>query len=304
MNFLMDALVSIAAPRPRLPEWARKSATHFESLTALKRGLRALNLHTVCESARCPNIHECFHRGAATFMILGNLCTRGCGFCSVPKGSPAKHDMSLDADEPAHVAEMAARMKLRYVVITSVNRDDLPDGGSRHFAETVREVRRALPEARIEVLTPDFLGDAEAVARVLDAAPDVFNHNLETVPRLYRKVRPQADYRQSLGVLAFARRHRPGVLTKSGFMLGLGERAGEVEALLADLRAVDCDIATIGQYLQPTRNSLPVVRYVEPGEFDAWRDYGLKAGFRNVFSGPLVRSSYMADQVSAGLAEA
>jgi lipoic acid synthetase len=237
-------------------------------------------------------------------MILGNLCTRGCGFCSVPKGSPAKHDMSLDADEPAHVAEMAARMKLRYVVITSVNRDDLPDGGSRHFAETVREVRRALPEARIEVLTPDFLGDAEAVARVLDAAPDVFNHNLETVPRLYRKVRPQADYRQSLGVLAFARRHRPGVLTKSGFMLGLGERAGEVEALLADLRAVDCDIATIGQYLQPTRNSLPVVRYVEPGEFDAWRDYGLKAGFRNVFSGPLVRSSYMADQVSAGLAEA
>ena len=315
MNFLMDSLVHIGeparsepvqlrVPAPRLPEWARKSATHFESLTILKRGLRALNLHTVCESARCPNIHECFHRGAATFMILGNLCTRGCGFCSVPKGSPSKQDMSLDPDEPRHVAEMAARMNLRYVVITSVNRDDLKDGGSRHFAETVREVRRALPAARIEVLTPDFCGDLSAVARVLDAAPDVFNHNMETVPRLYRKVRPQADYRQSLDVLAFARRHRTGVLTKSGFMAGLGESAAEVEALLRDLRTVDCDISTIGQYLQPSRYNLPVARYVEPREFDRYRDYGLSIGFRNVFSGPLVRSSYMADEVSAGLAEA
>ena len=254
-----DSLVQLgAAPRPRLPEWARKSRTHFESLNRLKRGLRLLNLHTVCESARCPNIHECFHRGAATFMILGERCTRGCGFCSVPKGNPAKHDMRLDATEPANVARMAAEMKLRYVVITSVNRDDLQDGGSRHFAETVRQVRRALPQARVEVLTPDFCGDLDAVARVLDAGPHVFNHNLETVPRLYRRVRPQADYRQSLEVLAFARRYAESVLTKSGFMVGLGETEEEVRALLRDLRAAGADVATIGQYLQPTRRNLPV----------------------------------------------
>ena len=226
-------LVQITPKRPRLPEWARKGPTHFESLNRLKADLRRLNLHTVCESARCPNIHECFHRGAATFMILGNYCTRGCGFCSVPKGSPATRDMRLDPAEPAGVAEMAARMNLRYVVITSVNRDDLDDGGSAHFAETVREVKRALPEARVEVLTPDFCGDMEAVARVLDAGPDVFNHNMETVPRLYRRVRPQADYRQSLDVLAFARRYRADVLTKSGFMVGLGETPDEVRAAAA-----------------------------------------------------------------------
>src|SRR5580692_6353849 len=204
-------------PRARLPDWARKSATHFESLNKLKSELRELNLHTVCESARCPNIHECFHRGAATFMILGNWCTRGCGFCSVPKANPARHDMRLDPAEPANVAHMAAEMRLRYVVITSVNRDDLADGGSHHFAETVREVRRALPDARVEVLTPDFCGDLDAVARVLDAGPHVFNHNMETVPRLYTRVRPQANYRQSLDVLGFARRYS-GALTKSGFM--------------------------------------------------------------------------------------
>jgi len=285
--------------RPRLPEWARKSRTHFPSLNRLKSGLRELNLHTVCESARCPNIHECFHRGAATFMILGNWCTRGCGFCSVPKANPAKHDMRLDPEEPANVARMAARMELQYVVITSVNRDDLADGGSAHFAETVREVRRALPEARVEVLTPDFCGDLDAVARVLDAAPHVFNHNMETVPRLYRKVRPQADYRQSLDVLAFARRHAPNVLTKSGFMVGLGETAEEVRSLLADLRGSGTDVATIGQYLQPTRRNLPVADYVAPEVFEAYRDYGLSLGFKMVFSGPLVRSSYMADEVSA-----
>ena len=190
--------------QPRLPEWLRKGATHFIAVHDLKADLRRLNLHTVCESARCPNMHECFHRGAATFMILGNLCTRGCGFCSVPKGSPHKKEFTLDAEEPANVARMAAAMKLRYVVITSVNRDDLADGGSEHFAETVREVRKALPDSRVEVLTPDFCGDMEAVARVLDAAPHVFNHNMETVSRLYRRVRPQANYRQSLEVLRFA----------------------------------------------------------------------------------------------------
>ncbi len=284
--------------RPRLPEWARKSRTHFESLNKLKSGLRELNLHTVCESARCPNIHECFHRGAATFMILGNLCTRGCGFCSVPKGNPRIHDMALDASEPANTARMAAAMQLRYVVITSVNRDDLPDGGSAHFAETVLRVREALPEARVEVLTPDFDGNLDAVARVLDAGPHVFNHNMETVPRLYRKVRPQANYQQSLDVLRFARQHRPEVLTKSGFMAGLGETAEEVEQLLRDLREQDTDVATIGQYLQPTRRNLAVAEYVTPEQFDRYRDFGLSLGFKMVFSGPLVRSSYMADLVS------
>jgi lipoyl synthase len=295
----VDTLVQLNPARgPRLPEWARKGPTHFESLNKLKSGLRARNLHTVCESARCPNIHECFHRGAATFMILGNLCTRGCGFCSVPKGSPTKQDMRLDPLEPANVARMAGEMKLRYVVLTSVNRDDLPDGGSHHFAETVQALRGALPEARIEVLTPDFCGDMNAVARVLDAGPHVFNHNMETVPRLYRKVRPQANYQQSLDVLAFARIHGPDVLTKSGFMVGLGETEEEVHQLLRDLRAHEVDVATIGQYLQPTRRNLPVKEFVTPQQFDAYRDFGLSLGFKMVFSGPLVRSSYMADLVS------
>jgi lipoic acid synthetase len=287
-----------APKRQRLPEWARRSKTHFESLNQLKRGLRELKLHTVCEEARCPNIHECFHRGAATFMILGERCTRGCGFCSVQKLNPRKHGVHLDGNEPANVARMAREMKLRYVVITSVNRDDLADGGSHHFAETVREVRRALPEARVEVLTPDFCGDFDAVARVLDAGPHVFNHNMETAPRLYSRVRPQADYRQSLNVLAFARSHAPEVLTKSGFMVGLGETPDEVRTLLRDLRAAGTDVATIGQYLQPTRRNLPVVEFVEPGQFDEYREYGLALGFKAVFSGPLVRSSYMADLVS------
>lgn len=291
-------LVQIDSRPARLPEWARKSATHFESLHELKRGLRERNLHTVCESARCPNIHECFHRGAATFMILGNLCTRGCGFCSVPKGNPRKISMPLDANEPGNVASMAASMNLRYVVITSVNRDDLEDGGSTHFAETVRTVRRALPGARIEVLTPDFCGDREAIARVLDAEPDVFNHNMETVPRLYKRVRPQANYRQSLEVLRFARERRPDVLTKSGFMVGLGETSDEIRQLLRDLADAGTDVATIGQYLRPTRRNLPVARYVTPEEFDAYRAFGLSIGFKQVFSGPLVRSSYMADLIS------
>ncbi len=297
----MASLVQISgAPRarPRLPEWARKPRTHFESLHELKAGLRRLNLHTVCESARCPNIHECFHRKAATFMILGNRCTRGCGFCAVPKGNPVKHDMRLDPHEPANVARMAAEMGLRYVVITSVNRDDLADGGSRHFADTVRQVRQTLPEARVEALTPDFCGDFNAVARVLDSGPDVFNHNMETVPRLYARVRPQADYRRSLEVLAFARKHRPGVMTKSGFMAGLGETEDEVRALLGDLCAAGVDVATIGQYLQPARRNLPVAAFVTPRQFDAYRDYGLSLGFQMVFSGPLVRSSYMAEMVS------
>jgi lipoyl synthase len=299
-----DSLVQLQAARPRLPEWLRKGDTHFQSVTELKRDLRRLQLHTVCESARCPNIHECFHRKAATFMILGNLCTRGCGFCSVPKGSPAKKEFSLDPNEPANVARMALEMDLRYVVITSVNRDDLGDGGSHHFAETVRQVKAALPDARVEVLTPDFEGNLDAVARVIDAGPDVFNHNMETICRMYGRVRPQANYRQSLDVLEFARKHRPDLLTKSGLMVGLGEQTSEVEELLRDLHSVDTDVATIGQYLQPTRRNLPVAEYVTPAQFDAYRDYGLSMGFKMVFSGPLVRSSYMADKVSEQAASA
>lgn len=292
----MSDLVQIAA-RPRLPEWLRKPETHFESVHLLKRELRQKRLHTVCESARCPNIHECFHRSAATFMILGNLCTRGCAFCSVPKGSPAKREFTLDSEEPEHVAEMAAEMNLRYVVITSVNRDELPDGGSTHWAETVRAVRRRLPHAKVEVLTPDFCGDMDAVARVLDAGPHVFNHNMETVRRLYARVRPQAGYQQSLDVLAFARSYQPETLTKSGLMVGLGERVEEVEGLLRDLRHSDVHVATIGQYLQPTRRNMPVAEYVTPEQFAAYEQYGKSIGFQMVFSGPFVRSSYMADVV-------
>jgi lipoyl synthase len=291
------------ASRPvpqRLPPWLRKPATHFASVGALKKALRRLALHTVCESARCPNIHECFHRGAATFMILGNLCTRGCTFCSVPKGSPAKKEFTLDPDEPRHVAEMAASMRLRYVVITSVNRDDLADGGSTHFAASVSEVRRALPAARVEVLTPDFCGNMDAVARVIDAGPHVFNHNVETVPRLYRSVRPQAGYRQSLDVLHFVRRYASPMLTKSGLMVGLGERPEEVRDLLRDLRSVDVDVVTIGQYLQPTRRNRPVTKFIRPEQYEEWKDFGRSLGFKNVFAGPFVRSSYMADVVGEG----
>jgi lipoyl synthase len=291
-------LVQIDRPQPRLPEWLRKSATHFQSVTELKQELRRLRLHTVCESARCPNIHECFHRGAATFMILGNLCTRGCGFCSVPKGSPAKREFVTDPNEPDNVARQAQAMKLRYVVITSVNRDDLPDGGSEHWAETVRAVRKALPEARVEVLTPDFCGDMDAVARVLDAGPHVFNHNMETVARLYTRVRPQANYRQSLDVLRFGKRYRPEAMTKSGLMVGLGEQESEVNDVLADLAANDVDVATIGQYLQPTRRNLRVAEFVPPEKFKRYQKAGISAGLKMVFSGPFVRSSYMADMVN------
>ena len=282
-------------PAPRLPVWLRKPTTHFGALHDLKVELRSRGLHTVCESARCPNIHECFARKAATFMILGNTCTRTCGFCAVPQGSPDE----LASDEPVQVARMAQRMELRHVVITSVNRDDLPDGGSAHFAATVRAVKRALPRTRVEVLVPDFLGDLDAVARVLDSGCDVFNHNMETVAWLYPRVRPQAVYARSLDVLRFARGHSPHVLTKSGLMVGLGESTDDVRQLLRDLRAAETDIATIGQYLQPKRRRLRVVEYVRPEVFEKYREFGEELGFRAVFSGPLVRSSYMAESVEA-----
>ena len=231
-------------------------------------------------------------------MILGNLCTRGCGFCSVPKGSPAKREFVTDPNEPDNVARQAESMKLRYVVITSVNRDDLRDGGSDHWAKTVRAVRKALPEARVEVLTPDFCGDMDAVARVLDAGPHVFNHNMETIARLYARVRPQANYQQSLDVLQFGKRYRPDVMTKSGLMVGLGEEEVEVNHLLADLAENSVDVATIGQYLQPTRRNLRVAEFVTPEKFERYRLAGVAAGLKMVFSGPFVRSSYMADMVN------
>ena len=282
-------------PLSRLPQWVRRPETSFRALHDLKVDLRRLGLHTVCESARCPNIHECFARKAATFMILGNVCTRTCGFCAVPQGVPG----GLAAREPEHVAAMARRMDLRHVVITSVNRDDLPDGGSAHFAATVRAVKRELPGARVEVLVPDFLGDLDAVARVLDSGCDVFNHNMETIERLYSRVRPQAVYRRSLAVLRFARLRAPRMLTKSGLMVGLGETPAEVRSLLRDLRSADTDIATIGQYLQPRKRRLRVEEYVHPDVFERYRVYGTSIGFRAVFSGPLVRSSYMAESVEA-----
>jgi len=283
----------------RLPEWAQKREPHYEALHVLKAAFRERGLRTVCESARCPNIHECFHRGAAAFLILGPQCTRTCGFCSIPRQNPDRRLTPPDEDEPARVAQMAAALQLNHVVITSVTRDDLADGGAAHFARTVEEIRKVLPEARIEVLTPAFKGVRAAIRRVLDAAPDVFNHNIETVPRLYARVRPRADYEGSLEVLRWAHQCRPPTLLKSGLMVGLGESPAEVERTLADLRAAGVEVVTIGQYLQPTRRNLPVQEYVTPAQFEAYRVCGERLGFKMVFSGPLVRSSYMADQVWA-----
>jgi lipoic acid synthetase len=280
---------------PRLPEWLRKPVRNVDADHELKKMLRTRGLHTVCEEARCPNRNDCFARGAATFMILGDVCSRSCGFCSVKTGRGLP--MESLSDEPEQVAEAAAQLKLSYVVITSVNRDELPDGGAEHFAKTIHAVRRRLPGAKIEVLTPDFKGNRRALHTVLDAGPDTFNHNVETVPRLYQRVRPQADYQQSLDVLQEARSHAPGALTKSGFMVGLGERRDEVKRLLEDLRAHAVDVVTIGQYLQPTRAHLAVEEFVHPTVFDEYKEYGESLGFRAVFSGPLVRSSFMAEMV-------
>ena len=271
-------------PSPRLPKWLRKPHRNVEADHDLKRMLRTRGLHTVCEEARCPNRNDCFERGAATFMILGDVCSRSCGFCSVKTGRGLPIESLVD--EPRQVAEAAAQLGLRYVVITSVNRDELADGGAAHFANTIQAVRQRLPEAQIEVLTPDFKGNRQALYTVLDARPDTYNHNVETVPRLYQRVRPQADYAQSLDVLANARRYAPRVLTKSGFMVGLGESFEEVKRLLEDLRAAETDVVTIGQYLQPTRKHLPVEQYVHPEVFDEYREYGERLGFRAVFSGP------------------
>ena len=276
----------------RHPEWIKVRAPGGEGYASTKRVVQSLDLHTVCEEAHCPNLAECWGHRTATFMLLGDVCTRNCGYCAVAHGKP----LALDPHEPERVAEGVERLGLRHVVVTSVDRDDLPDGGAGHFAATAAAVKRRLPACTVEVLTPDFKGSHEALAAVVDAPIDVFNHNTETVPRLYKLARPGGKYDRCLDILAFAKQRRPSLLTKTGLMLGLGEEDAEVRAVLADLRAVGCDILTLGQYLQPTRKHLPITRHVTPAEFDALGAYARGLGFRHVESGPLVRSSYPAWQ--------
>ena len=283
----------------RKPGWIRAKAPVGPGVSRIKKLLRENRLATVCEEAMCPNLGECFNHGTATFMILGDVCTRRCPFCDVAHGRPAPPD----PDEPAHLAESIARMGLRYVVITSVDRDDLRDGGAGHFAACLRAVHLLSPATRLECLVPDFRG-RESIALALfvdDAVPDVFNHNLETVPRLYREARPGADYAGSLRLLESFKSCHPSVPTKSGLMLGLGETGDEVLEVMRDLRAHGCDMLTLGQYLQPTRDHLPVRRYWTPDEFDELRRLGESMGFANVASGPMVRSSYHADRQASDL---
>jgi len=284
--------VELAAPNRRLPSWLKKPLPRGNGNFFTDHLLRELRLETVCENARCPNRPECYARRTATFMILGNVCTRPCGFCSVTKGTPEP----LEDDEPERVAEAAARLGLKHVVITSVTRDDLRDGGADHFARCIVAVRRRTGAA-VEVLTPDFLGDLTAVDRVLAARPEVYNHNVETVPRFYKKVRGRAEYQRSLDLLAYVKRKSPLTVTKSGLMLGLGETYEELFEVLADLRAIQCDTLTLGQYLAPTLKHVPVARYLPPEEFDAVAALARTLGFRKVVAGPFVRSSYHADEM-------
>ena len=276
------------------PEWLRIRLGDPTNQNQVLQLIEGLNLHTVCQEARCPNIFECWSDRTATFMLGGDICTRHCGFCAVGKGQPG----SLDPEEPLHVAEATKHLNLAHVVITSVNRDDLPDGGAAHWAATIRQVRTVNPGCKVEVLIPDFNGDEAALNTVLDAQPDVLNHNTETIARLYRRVRPDAVYQQSLTLLERSAARRDledrGMLTKSGIMVGLGETFDEVVELMKDLRAVSCDIMTIGQYLQPHARRLPVERYVTPAEFAKWREIGMEMGFHHVESSPLTRSSYHA----------
>jgi lipoyl synthase len=279
-------------PRVPKPEWLKVRAPGSENYHRLKGLMRTLNLHTVCEEANCPNIGECWHHGTATFMILGDTCTRSCGYCNVVHGTPKPPDER----EPVHVASAIHAMELAHVVITSVDRDDLPDFGAGHFARTIGETRARIPHCSIEVLIPDFKGDEAALRVVLDAAPDVLNHNIETVPRMYRMARPGGRYDRALQLLDRARTYAPSIPTKSGLMVGLGEEWGEVVTTLADLRQVGCQIVTIGQYLRPSLANLPMVRYYTPAEFAELKRVGLELGFGHVESGPLVRSSYHAHE--------
>ena len=277
----------------RKPEWIRVRAGGGERFGEIKRILREAKLHTVCEEASCPNIGECFGHGTATFMIMGDLCTRRCPFCDVAHGRP----QPLDAEEPRHLGETIAAMKLKYVVITSVDRDDLRDGGAGHFVDCIRTVRELSPATKIEILTPDFRGRLDRALEILDAAPpDVMNHNLETVPRLYKQARPGSDYAHSLKLLKDFKARHPAVPTKSGLMVGLGETNEEILQVMRDLRAHDVDMLTIGQYLQPSKSHLPVLRYTHPDEFAMFEREGIAMGFSNAACGPMVRSSYHADR--------
>jgi lipoic acid synthetase len=282
--------VSIEPKAPARPLWLRAPAPVGENYRALKQLVTDLNLHTVCESAACPNVGECWNHRTATFMILGNICTRRCGFCAVQKGGP----LPVDYDEPRRVAEACATLGLKFAVVTSVNRDDRKDGGAELFALTIRAIRERIPGCGVEVLVPDFQGSHEAMDIVLAARPDVLNHNTETVPRLYRQVRLGARYERSLDMLAYAKKSAPSIPTKSGLMLGLGETIDEVRQVMRDLRANAVDILTLGQYLRPSPRHLPIIRYVPQSEFEDLKRYGYEVGFGHVESGPLVRSSYHA----------
>lgn len=289
-------VVPVEQPLPK-PKWIRARSPNSPEVLRLKTILREQKLHTVCEEAACPNLGECFHQGTATFMIMGGICTRRCPFCDVAHGRPGP----LDSDEPRHLAETIRAMGLRFVVITSVDRDDLRDGGAAHFAECIRAVRDASPQTSIEILTPDFRGrEEQALALLAAEPPDVFNHNLETVPRLYRQARPGASYEGSLQLIRQFKRMCPAVPTKSGLMVGLGETQEEIIAVLKDLRAHGCDNLTIGQYLAPSRHHLPVVRYVTPEEFEEYARIARELGFDKVASGPMVRSSYHAELQARG----
>jgi lipoic acid synthetase len=281
-----------AASLPRAPEWIRERKLRLSELHGVKSLMREHGLHTVCEEARCPNRGECFSRGTATFLLLGDVCTRACGFCDIRNGKPAPPDPL----EPWRVRGAVERLGLSFVVLTSVDRDDLPDGGAAHFAETIRSVRSLEPAPGVEVLTPDFRGRAESLETVLAAKPDVFNHNVETVPRLYPTVRRGARLDRSLFLLSRAKETAPAITTKSGLMLGLGEREEEVRELLRALHGANVDIVTVGQYLRPSLENLPVEEYVAPEVFERHREFGERLGFRRVFAGPFVRSSYRAEE--------
>jgi len=276
----------------RFPPWLKARMPGGPNYLHLKELLREGDLHTVCEEAHCPNIGECWERKTATFMILGDICTRACAYCAVTSGVPA----GLDLGEPVRLAEAVERLGLSYAVITSVNRDDLPDGGAFIFAQCIQQIRRRLPECKVEVLIPDFCGDWDALGTVMAAAPDTLNHNIETVRRVFRRVRPKGDYDQSLELLSRARNLAPGGVTKSGMMVGLGETWDEIVETMRDLRSVDCDLLTIGQYLRPSQKHTPLARWYTPEEVDELRREADALGFRHVASGPLVRSSYHADE--------
>jgi lipoic acid synthetase len=293
--------IEISPPvRQPKPQWLRAKAPVGDNFHNLKKLARGLGLHTVCESAQCPNIGECWNHKTATFMLLGDICTRRCGFCAVPKGKPE----AIDWEEPQRVAEAVATLGLKHAVVTSVNRDDDNVGGAKIFAETIREIRKRIPECRVEVLIPDFQGLEEPLQIVLEAAPDVLNHNTETVPRLYRAVRSGARYQRTLDLLANAKRISPGTITKSGVMVGLGESMEELIAVFRDLAQRGVDLLTVGQYLRPSKDHLPIARFYTPAEFKLMKDEALRFGFRHVESGPLVRSSYHAHEQAEATATA